>query len=106
MSLMRICIGTPDFTASEWYSYDDMPAGQTDPELEHFSIDKDRQYVLPVLKLALQENPELILFASAWSPPGWMKTNGELCGGRIDPKNSPPLPAISLDSSRHMPRRE
>ena len=91
MSLMRICIGTPDFTASKWYSYDDMPAGQNDPELEHFSIDKDRQYVLPVIKLALRENPELILFASSWSPPGWMKTNRELCGGRIDPKQFPSL---------------
>jgi O-glycosyl hydrolase len=91
MSLMRICIGTPDFTASGWYSYDDVPVGQTDPELEHFSINNDRQYVLPILRLVLQENPGLILFASAWSPPGWMKTNRELCGGRIDPKYFPSL---------------
>jgi hypothetical protein len=44
MSLMRICIGTPDFAASPWYSYDDMPPGEADPELKHFSIDKDRAY--------------------------------------------------------------
>jgi len=44
MSLMRICIGTPDFTASPWYSYDDLPPGEVDPELKHFSIDKDQAY--------------------------------------------------------------
>ena len=62
MSLMRICIGTPDFTASSWYSYDDVPVGQTDPALNAFSIEKDRQYVLPILKLALEKNPELLIF--------------------------------------------
>jgi len=87
MNLMRVCIGTPDFTASPWYSYDDMPAGQTDPEMKHFSIEKDREYVLPILKMALQKNPKLVFFASPWSPPAWMKTNGNLCGGRIDPKH-------------------
>lgn len=86
MNLMRICIGTPDFTASHWYSYDDMPAGQTDPELKQFSIEKDRQYVLPILKLALKTNPELKFFASTWSPPAWMKTNQNICGGTINPK--------------------
>jgi O-glycosyl hydrolase len=91
MSLMRICIGTPDFTASPWYSYDDMPAGRSDPELKHFSIDKDREYVLPALKLALAKNPDLMFFASPWSPPGWMKTNDSLCGGRIDPRHFPSL---------------
>jgi len=91
MSLMRICIGTPDFTASPWYSYDDMPPGQADPELRHFSIDKDQAYVLPTLKLALRKNPDLVFFASVWSPPAWMKTNGKLGGGQIDPKHFPSL---------------
>jgi len=91
MSLMRICIGTPDFTASPWYSYDDMPPGQADPELQHFSIDRDKEYVLPILKLALQENPDLVFCASVWSPPGWMKTNGKLGGGKIDPEHFPSL---------------
>jgi len=87
MSMMRICIGTPDFTPSPWYSYDDMPAGGADPELKEFSIDKDRQYVLPILRLAASINPDIVFFASPWSPPGWMKTNGSLCGGRIDPQH-------------------
>jgi glucosylceramidase len=91
MSLMRICIGTPDFTASPWYSYDDMPPGQADPELKHFSIDRDKEYVLPMLRLALRKDPDLVFFASVWSPPAWMKTNGKLGGGKIDPKYFPSL---------------
>ncbi len=86
MNLMRICFGTADFTASPWYSYDDPPDGQPDPELKHFSIEKDRKYVLPILKLALKINPDLKFFASPWSPPGWMKTNKSMCGGRINPQ--------------------
>lgn len=84
MNLMRICIGTPDFTGEPWYSYDDMPEGQTDPKLEHFTIDKDRAYVLPVLKKALEVNPGLLFFASPWSPPGWMKTTKDMIGGHLE----------------------
>ena len=69
MNLMRICFGTADFTASPWYSYDDPPNGKPDPELKYFSIDKDRKYVLPIIKLALKINPDLKFFASPWSPP-------------------------------------
>lgn len=91
MSLMRICIGTPDFTASPWYTYNDLPSGQTDPELKQFSIDRDREYVLPILKQARQIQPELKLVASPWSPPAWMKTNGRIGGGRIDRARFKPL---------------
>jgi glucosylceramidase len=87
MSLMRICMGTPDFTASRWYTYCDVRPGRIDSDLRAFSIAEDRRYVLPVLKLALQKNPELMFFASPWSPPGWMKTNGRICGGSIDPQH-------------------
>ena len=83
MNLMRICIGTPDFTGDPWYSYDDVPPGDTDPELRRFSIGKDRAYILPVLKQALAANPDLLFFGSPWSPPGWMKSTGTLIGGYV-----------------------
>lgn len=86
MNTMRICIGTPDFTGEPWYSYNDMPPGEKDPELAHFSIEKDRDYVLPVLKLAREKNPDLLFYASPWSPPGWMKTSGDLIGGHLYPR--------------------
>jgi O-glycosyl hydrolase len=43
MNLMRISIGTPDFTPENWYTYDDMPEGETDLNLEHFTIEKDKR---------------------------------------------------------------
>ena len=86
MNLMRLCIGTPDFTGDPWYSYNDLPAGETDPELKRFSVEKDRAYILPVLKLARQKNPNLLFFASPWSPPGWMKTTGTMIGGEVRPR--------------------
>ncbi len=86
MNLMRICIGTPDFTCDPWYSYDDIEKGETDTLLAHFSIDKDRNYIIHVLKEALSINPELRFFASPWSPPGWMKTSGSMIGGSLKPE--------------------
>jgi glucosylceramidase len=86
MNLMRICIGTPDFTGDPWYSYDDLPPGETDPELRRFSIEKDRAYILPVLRQARAANEDLRFFASPWSPPGWMKSTGTLIGGYLLPR--------------------
>lgn len=86
MNLMRICIGTPDFTGDPWYSYDDQEPGQTDPELAHFSIEKDKAYILPTLKRAKAANPELLFIASPWSPPGWMKSTGSMIGGKLLPE--------------------
>ncbi len=83
MNLMRLCIGTSDFAPLPYYSYNELPEGQTDPELTQFSIDKDRAYLLPVIKLALEKNPGMLFFASPWSPPGWMKSTGKLGGGRM-----------------------
>ncbi|MBM3849775.1 MAG: hypothetical protein FJ396_06225 [Verrucomicrobia bacterium] len=89
MSLMRICIGTSDFAPGPFYTYDDMPDGQVDPRLERFSIDRDRDYVLPVIKLAQRLHPELRFFASPWTPPTWMKTNRRIGGGSLRPECYP-----------------
>lgn len=86
MNLMRICIGTPDFTGDPWYSYDDMPPGQTDLKLDNFSIEKDLVYIIPVLRRALAKNPDLRFYASPWSPPGWMKSCEDMIGGWLLPQ--------------------
>ena len=75
----RTCIGSSDY-ATVAYSYND---GDPDPELKRFSIDYDRSYVLPMLRLARKMNPDLFLFAAPWSPPGWMKANGSMLGGSM-----------------------
>lgn len=63
------------------YTYDDIPNGQTDFNLDHFSINKDRSFVIPVLKEALSINPNLKVMATPWTAPAWMKNNRKLNGG-------------------------
>jgi glucosylceramidase len=81
-SACRICIGSSDY-ATKVYSYDD---GDPDPELRRFSIDHDREYILPMLRLGRSVNPDLFLLGSPWSPPGWMKANGSTLGGSMRKK--------------------
>ncbi len=82
----RIAIGASDYSTAA-YSYDD---GAADPELKRFSIDHDRDYVLPTLRAALSANADLFLYGSPWSPPGWMKYGNSMLGGNIRPENIPP----------------
>ncbi len=84
-SFLRVPMGASDFSVSH-YSYDDRPAGETDPELAHFSIHADRATRLPLLRAALAINPRLRIVASPWSAPGWMKTSGRLVGGTLRPE--------------------
>jgi glucosylceramidase len=85
LSFLRVPMGASDFSTHD-YSYDDMPAGQTDSTLTNFSIDPDRADKLPALKAALAINPQLKLVGSPWSSPGWMKTTGSLIKGTLRPE--------------------
>ena len=79
LSVGRICVGSSDYS-TKLYSFDE---GEPDPELKRFSIEHDREYILPVLRQARQVNPDIFLFSSPWSPPGWMKFNGTMRGGAM-----------------------
>ena len=79
LSVCRLCIGSSDYS-TKLYSYDD---GEPDPELTRFSIEHDREYILPILREARRINPDLFLLASPWSPPGWMKANNSMLGGSM-----------------------
>ncbi|MHB9133098.1 MAG: glycoside hydrolase family 30 protein [Armatimonadota bacterium] len=68
-NLCRMPIGASDY-AAEWYSLDETPG---DFALEHFSIARDRNYLILYIKSALALRSDLRLFASPWSPPTWMK---------------------------------
>jgi glucosylceramidase len=85
LSFTRLTIGASDFSRSH-YSFDDMPAGQSDPQLTHFSIDPQRETVLPAVKAALKVNPQLKVMASPWSAPGWMKSSDSLIKGTLKPE--------------------
>ncbi|HUO26076.1 MAG TPA: glycoside hydrolase family 30 beta sandwich domain-containing protein [Candidatus Aquilonibacter sp.] len=79
LSVCRTCIGSSDY-ATKVYSFDE---GEPDPDLTRFSIEHDRAYILPTLRQARQANPDLFLFSSPWSPPGWMKAGGSMLGGSM-----------------------
>lgn len=79
LNVCRTCMGASDYSTSV-YSYDE---GEADPTLERFSIAHDREYILPILREARSANPELFLFSSPWSPPGWMKSGGSMLGGSM-----------------------
>ncbi|MBZ5540015.1 MAG: twin-arginine translocation signal domain-containing protein [Acidobacteriia bacterium] len=85
LTVCRICMGASDYSTA-LYSYDD---GDADPGLARFSIDHDRAYILPALREARKVNADLFLFASPWSPPGWMKANGTMLGGSMRRKYMP-----------------
>jgi len=82
-SVGRTCIGASDYSTKA-YSFDD--SQEPDPGLTQFSIEHDRAYILPSLRAARQVNPDLFLFSSPWSPPGWMKAGGSMLGGSMRKK--------------------
>lgn len=82
ISYLRLSIGASDLSASV-FSYDDMPAGQTDVNLNNFSLSLDTVDVIPVLKEILAINPNIKLLGSPWSAPVWMKDNGNSMGGTL-----------------------
>ena len=84
-TLGRTSINSCDFS-SDTYSYDDAPG---DTALSHFSIAHDLKYRVPFIQAALAEaHGPFTLFASPWSPPAWMKTNGDMAhGGQLKPED-------------------
>ncbi|RLU57935.1 hypothetical protein DIX83_08200 [Streptococcus iniae] len=72
-SLLRSSIGSADFSIKS-YSYDDTES--PDPNLEHFSIADDHDFVIPAIKRAQSYRSDLKLFAAPWAPPAWMKKSG------------------------------
>jgi len=82
VSYLRISIGASDLNASV-FSYDDMPVGQTDINLDKFSLSQDTLDLIPILKQILAINPNIKIMGSPWSPPLWMKDNGNSVGGSL-----------------------
>lgn len=79
--LTRICFGTSDFSATQFYTYDDGPA---DPTLSRFSIQKDiDNQIISTLREALRINPDLAIVGTIWSAPAWMKDNNSLIDGNL-----------------------
>ncbi|MET7703164.1 ricin-type beta-trefoil lectin domain protein [Streptomyces sp. NPDC005485] len=80
LSFLRNPMGASDL-ARYGYTYDDVPAGQTDADLSEFSIAHDLADVVPLTKQAFRLNPAMTVMASPWTAPAWMKDSGQLNGG-------------------------
>ena len=83
-SVCRVPIGASDY-ALDRYTLNET-AG--DFEMTHFSIERDRRSLIPYIKEAMSFQPRLRLWASAWTPPTWMKDNRAFDSGAFldDPK--------------------
>ncbi len=79
LNYLRQPLGSTDFNSGSFYTYEDTP-GQ-------FSIDRDRQEIIPVLTDARSVNPDIRFMGSPWSPPAWMKTGDSLNGGSLRTEN-------------------
>jgi glucosylceramidase len=75
LSFLRNPMGASDLARFS-YTYDDRPAGQTDPNLNAFSIAHDLADIVPLTRQAKQLNPALKIMGSPWTAPPWMKDNG------------------------------
>ncbi|HEX3873467.1 MAG TPA: glycoside hydrolase family 30 beta sandwich domain-containing protein [Solirubrobacteraceae bacterium] len=84
LDVLREPVGANDFSTSN-YTEDDLPAGQTDPTLSHFSIAHDLVNLIPAVRQAIAINPNIQIVATPWTAPAWMKTSGSLDGGSLIP---------------------
>ncbi|WP_179347707.1 glycoside hydrolase family 30 protein [Winogradskyella pacifica] len=85
LSYLRISIGASDLDATT-FSYNDLPNGQTDVNLDNFSINPDMANLIPVLQEILEINPNIKILGSPWSAPTWMKSNNSTIGGELLPQ--------------------
>ncbi len=80
----RIPIGASDY-AMDRYTDDEVASGADDPTLAAFSIDRDKQKLIPFVKAARAVNPRIRLWASPWTPPTWMKQGPFSPGNMMTP---------------------
>jgi len=85
ISYLRISIGASDLNESP-FTYDDMPMGQSDVNLNNFSLTPDMTNVIPLLKEILAINPNIKILGSPWSVPIWMKDTNSFVGGSLQPQ--------------------
>ena len=83
INFCRTHIHSSDFSLAQ-YNY----TKEGDVELKTFTIEQDRKYIIPMIKAAQKFTNDLLLFASPWSPPGWMKDSGKMIqGGKLLPEH-------------------
>ena len=84
ISYLRVSIGASDLSVN-FFTYDEMSSGTTDPNLQNFNLDVDRFQLVPLLKEIIAINPSIKILGSPWTAPLWMKTNKNSVGGKLNP---------------------
>jgi glucosylceramidase len=70
-SIFRLGIASTDFSISSYsYAYK--------KDLSDFSIDRDKEYIIPLIHDIQKNHPNIEFFASPWSPPAFMKNINSL----------------------------
>lgn len=85
VSYLRISIGASDLSEG-LFTYNELPAGETDLQLEKFSLAPEQKDLIPVLKMILEIQPHIKIMGSPWTAPVWMKTNESFIGGSLKPE--------------------
>lgn len=88
LGVVRVALGGSDFVTEPASTYDDLLPGEEDWDLDRFSTTRDEDAVRPVLREILAIAPDVVVIASPWSPPAWLKSSGSLEGGTLsdDPR--------------------
>lgn len=87
LGAIRLNMGASDYSTG-LYSYDDTSG---DIEMKDFSLGRDDEFLVPMAKAVKRLRPDVFVFASPWSPPGWMKTSGLMIGGNLKDEFMPAL---------------
>ncbi|MFE5794234.1 RICIN domain-containing protein [Streptomyces sp. NPDC056503] len=75
LNYLRQPLGSTDFNSGGFYTYEDTKGA--------FSLARDQQQIIPVIRQATAYNPSIRFMGSPWSPPAWMKTGNSLNGGSL-----------------------
>ncbi len=86
-NFMRLPFGSTDWeSTTDYYTYDDMPHGEKDWDLSHFSVQRDiDRGLFDLARRCMAINPDVVFLGSVWGVPGWMKENDSIMFGRFDP---------------------
>ncbi len=82
---LRISIGASDLSANT-FTYNELPAGETDVKQDKFSMAMEMTDLVPVIKKILEVNPSIKILGSPWTAPTWMKDNKSFKGGSLKPE--------------------
>ena len=87
LGAIRLNMGASDYSTG-LYSYNDTPG---DVEMKDFSLARDDNFLVPMAQAVKTVRPDTYVFASPWSPPGWMKTSGMMISGNLRDEFMPAL---------------